>query len=104
MSMAVCRPLGWLATPKLASDTNATIFDKRQVFLTLTFSQPVLSISPSDIQVNLTEALAPASGVGHNTEVRATSLYILPFVTLHGMHMYGLHAELEVIYKKTSTI
>ena len=56
------RPKGWLAAPALALGANASATGQPQVFLTMTFSQPVLSVSPADIQVNLTEtvALAPA--------------------------------------------
>ena len=47
--------MGWLEAPHLAGGQNGSASAQPRVFLTLTFSQPVLSVSPADIQVNLTE-------------------------------------------------
>ena len=63
------RPKGWLAAPALARGANASATGQPQVFLTLTFSQPVLSVSPADIQVNLTETIAPAPAESSSMQV-----------------------------------
>ena len=52
--------MGWLEAPDLAGGNNGSTTAQPKVFLTLTFSQPVLSVSPADIQVNLTEATVSA--------------------------------------------
>ena len=63
------RPTGWLAAPELARGANTSATGQPQVFLTLAFSQPVLSVSPADIQVNLTETVAQAPADSSSMQV-----------------------------------
>ena len=63
-----CRPTGWLQAPDSAMDKNASASGEPQVFLTLTFSQPVLSVSPADIRVNLTQSVT--QGAKHNSSMQ----------------------------------
>ena len=43
--------------------------ERPRVFLTLTFSQPVLSVSPADIRVNLTQSVAEGAKNNSSTQV-----------------------------------
>ncbi len=66
---AARRPTGWLQAPDMTTDKNASASGEPQVFLTLTFSQPVLSVSPADIRVNLTQSVSEGPKNSSSTQV-----------------------------------
>ncbi|BDA46125.1 hypothetical protein COCOBI_08-2170 [Coccomyxa sp. Obi] len=58
-SSVLNRPLGSLHSPALMQSASGPVSNQSQVFLTLTFSQPVSSVSPADISVKLTQTHVP---------------------------------------------
>ncbi|CAL8462265.1 g1796 [Coccomyxa elongata] len=55
------RPTGSLHTPSLMQSASGPVSNQSQVLLTLTFSQPVSSVSPADISVKLTQTHMPGT-------------------------------------------
>ena len=82
--------MGWLEAPHLAGGQNGSASAQPRVFLTLTFSQPVLSVSPADIQVNLTETTAPVPSNGTSPQV-CTSCCL----QVTGSHCWIVHVKIK---------
>ncbi len=57
----LCRPTGSLHTPSLMQSASGPVSNQSQVLVTLTFSQPVSSVSPADISVKLTQTHTPGT-------------------------------------------
>ena len=58
-----CRPTGSLFAPAAHASAAGPVTSQPQIFLTLTFSQPVNSVSASDIHVTLAQAAVAPSQV-----------------------------------------